>query len=157
MKPKSFVRACATVWIAVVTIAVSTKVPAQVNDPNLTAFEDATGQVRTFDVNRSFDLNNPFFQDLGTNGRRCVSCHQPADGWTITPENVQARFLDTNGADPIFRSNDGSDCAGVDSVNGDQAAAYSMLLSKGLIRVAMDVPPGAEFQVLAVDDPHACG
>ena len=99
----------------------------------------------------------PFFQDLGTNGRRCVSCHQPADGWTITPENVQARFAETNGADPIFRSNDGSDCDGVDSVNGDQAAAYSMLLSKGLIRIAMDMPPGAEFQVLAVDDPHACG
>src|SRR5439155_21583776 len=97
MKPKPFVRVCVTVWIAVATIAVSTKVPARVNDPNLTAFEDATGQVRTFNVNGSFDLNNPFFQDLGTNGRRCVSCHQPADGWTITPENVQARFLETNG------------------------------------------------------------
>ena len=157
MKPKPFVRVCVTVWIGVVTIAVSTKVLADVKNPNLTAFKDATGQVRTLNVNGSIDLNNPFFQDLGTNGRRCVSCHQPADGWTITPENVQARFAETNGADPIFRSNDGSDCDGVDSVNGDQAAAYSMLLSKGLIRIAMDAPPGAEFQVLAVDDPHACG
>src|SRR5205814_9974193 len=116
--------------------------PAKADDSqaNLLAFENATGQLRTLNVAGAVDFDNPFFQDLGTNGRRCVSCHQPADGWTITPENVQARFLETNGADPIFRSNDGSDCEGVDSVHGDQAAAYSMLLSKGLIRVAMDVP-----------------
>ena len=36
--------------------------------PNLLAFEDAAGPVRTFNVNGAIDEDNPFFQDLGTNG-----------------------------------------------------------------------------------------
>jgi cytochrome c peroxidase len=120
-------------------------------------FEDGTGTVRTFSTNGGIDFRNAFFQDLGTNGRRCVTCHQPGSAWTITPEDVQARFAATRGRDPIFRSNDGSDCEGIDTRKGSRAAAYTMLLSKGLIRVGMDVPASAEFSVLSVDDPHACG
>ena len=80
MEPNSVIRACITVWIGGMAIAVATRVPAEDHAPNLMAFENATGQVRTFNTNGSIDTNNPFFQDLGTNGRRCVSCHQPADG-----------------------------------------------------------------------------
>src|SRR5215468_4009436 len=61
-------------------------------DPGILDFDDGTGELRTVDVNGPLDLDNPFFQDLGTNGRRCVTCHQPAAAWTITPANVQARF-----------------------------------------------------------------
>src|SRR6185295_12953353 len=32
--------------------------------------------------------------------------------------------------------------------------AYALLLSRGLIRVGMTVPPNAEFAVEAVDDPY---
>jgi hypothetical protein len=32
-----------------------------------------------------------------------------------------------------------------------------MLLTKGLIRIGIDVPAGAEFDVVSVDDPHHCG
>ncbi len=39
-------------------------------------------QVRTFNVNGALDLDNPFFKELGTNGRTCFSCHRPAQGWT---------------------------------------------------------------------------
>src|SRR2546422_9168458 len=138
MKPKPFVCVCVTVWIGVVTIAVSTKVLADVKDPNLTAFKDATGQVRTLNVNGSIDMNNPFFQDLGTNGRRCVSCHQPSNAWTITPENLQERFAATNGTDPIFSNNDGSNCEGALAFSAaDRQHAYSMLLNRGLIRVGL--------------------
>jgi len=121
------------------------------------AVPDADGELRTIDVNGAIDLTNPFFQDLGTNGRRCITCHQPADAWTITPANVQRRFVDTDGNDPIFQPNDGSDCEGVDRLHGSRAAAHTMLLSKGLIRIGIDVPVGAEFEVVAVDDPHHCG
>lgn len=38
------------------------------------------------------DTTNPFFQSLGTNGRACVTCHQPADEWTVTPAHLQSRF-----------------------------------------------------------------
>ena len=38
-----------------------------------------------FTGGRTFDLTNPFFQSLGTNGRTCFSCHKPDQGWVITP------------------------------------------------------------------------
>ena len=28
--------------------------------------------------------SNPFFQNLGTNGRTCFTCHQPQTGWTVS-------------------------------------------------------------------------
>lgn len=144
--------------ITVVAAAgIVTGVGAESTDPNLLAFENISGQLRTFNRSGAVDLDNPFFQDLGTNGRRCVTCHQPDAAWTITPDNVRARFVATTGADPIFRSNDGSNCEGVDDINGNRAAAYSLLLSKGLIRVGIDVPGDAEFSVLSVDDPYGCG
>jgi hypothetical protein len=118
---------------------------------------DSSGQLRTINVNGDLDLTNPFFQDLGTNGRRCVTCHQPNDAWTVTPSDIRARFTETHGADPIFRPNDGSNCEGVDAVRGSRRAAYSLLLTKGLIRIGLSVPSSAEFDVIAVDDPYACG
>ena len=44
---------------------------------NLIASRDPSGQLRTFTTNNGFDLENPFFQDLGTNGRVCFTCHRP--------------------------------------------------------------------------------
>ena len=61
-------------------------------DPETIESQDPSGQLRTLNVNGTFDLDNPFFQDLGTNGRRCVTCHQPGAAWSITPANVQERF-----------------------------------------------------------------
>jgi hypothetical protein len=118
---------------------------------------DATGQLRTINLNGDLDLTNPFFQDLGTNGRRCLTCHQPDDGWSVTPSDIRARFTQTGGTDPIFRSNDGSNCEGVDIVRGSRRAAYSLLLTKGLIRIGLSVPTAAEFDVVDVDDPYGCG
>jgi cytochrome c peroxidase len=126
-------------------------------DPNVLDFQDSGGQVRTLDVNGPLDLANPFFQDLGTNGRRCVTCHQPSAGWTITPPNVQQRFEESRGTDPIFTNNDGSNCEGAVSRSiDDKRAVYSLLLARGLIRVGLDVPPGAEFFIDKVSDPFHC-
>jgi cytochrome c peroxidase len=126
-------------------------------DPNLLAFDNASGQIRSLHLNGAIDLDNPFFQDLGSNGRTCGSCHQPDSGWTITPANVQRRFAESDGADPVFRNNDGSNCEGVrpESV-AEKRAAYSLLLYRGLIRVGLDVPAGAEFVIESVSDPNQC-
>lgn len=127
-------------------------------DPDLLEAQDASGQVRTVSLSGPPDLDNPFFQDLGTNGRRCVTCHQPAAAWTITPANVQERFEESRGRDPIFSSNDGSTCeGGAPSSLAEQRAAYGLLLARGLIRVGLDVPHGAEFFLEHVDDPYHCG
>jgi hypothetical protein len=58
------------------------------------------------------DADNPFFRELGTNGRSCVTCHRPAQGWSIAPAELRDRFNRTDGLDPIFRPNDGSNCEG---------------------------------------------
>jgi len=123
--------------------------------PDRVRFPNPSGFAATFSTAGSIDLSNPFFQSLGTNGRACVTCHQPSDGWTVTPEHIQARFNATGGMDPIFRTNDGSNSpdADVSSVEA-RRSAYSMLLTKGLIRVGIGIPANAEFTLIAVDDPY---
>ncbi|MBA3458627.1 MAG: hypothetical protein H0T46_01600 [Deltaproteobacteria bacterium] len=109
------------------------------------------------------DLNNEFFQDIGSNGRRCVSCHLPTAGWGITPEQTQEIFHATRGGEKddslglgaIFRLNDGANRPDADvSTFEKRKVAYSMLLNRGLIRVGIGIPAGAEFELAAVDDPY---
>jgi len=123
--------------------------------PNMLRFPNPSGIAATFSTTGKIDLQGPFFQSLGTNGRACVSCHQPSVGWTVTPEDIQARFEATRGTDPIFRTNDGANSPDADvSTVESRRAAYSMLLSKGLIRVGIGIPVNAEFELAAVDDPY---
>ena len=127
-------------------------------DSRLFVFSNAAGQSGTFSTDGDIDLTNAFFQDLGTNGRTCNSCHQADSGWTITPANVEGRFRASHGTDPIFRNNDGSNCEGALPVTiAEKRAAYSLVLTRGLIRVGLDVPPNAEFVVDSVRDPYECG
>jgi cytochrome c peroxidase len=128
---------------------------AQGNGPNLFGFANPSGISRTYNSHGAIDFDNPFFQSLGTNGRSCGSCHDAADGWTVVPSHVQARFDATDGEDPIFRTNDGanSPLADVSTVDAKRSA-YSMLLTKGLIRVGIAVPANADFELIDVDDPY---
>jgi len=116
---------------------------------------DASGLFTTFSTAGRVDLTNPFFQPLGTNGRTCQTCHQPKFGWTITPDAVQDVFEATGGRDPLFHTNDGTDSpeADVSTVRARRRAS-SMLLTKGLIRIGLPVPAGAEFRLEDVDDPY---
>jgi hypothetical protein len=121
------------------------------------SFRDATGRIQTFTASGAIDVQNPFFQDLGTNGRSCVTCHQPDQGWSITPQRVQARFASSNGTDPIFRNNDGSNCEGaLHNTLNEQRDNYSLLLTRGLIRVGLDLPNDADFMIASITDPYAC-
>ena len=78
--------------------------------PNLFPFPNATGVLKTFNASGKLDLTGPFFQSLGTNGRSCASCHQPGEAWSVSAERVAERFERSHGLDPIFRTNDGSNC-----------------------------------------------
>jgi len=126
--------------------------------PNMLAFSNAAGQLRTFDANGAVDLTNPFFQELGTNGRSCVTCHQAESAWALSADNARARFDASGGLDPLFSNNDGSTCEGAPaSTTDERRAAYSLLLARGLIRVGLDVPRNAEFAIDSVEDPNGCG
>src|SRR5262249_31489737 len=143
-----------TALALVVAAGSASAVPVQAQDVLDTP--NPAGVLRTISVNgHPLDSNNPFFQSLGTNGRACVSCHAPSAGWTITPALVQARFRATDGLDPIFRTNDGSNSPLADvSTPKVRYQAYSMLLSKGVIRVGLAIPADAEFELIEVDDPY---
>jgi len=126
--------------------------------PAALTFSNAAGVIGTLTAGGSFDEANPFFAELGTNGRTCGSCHRPAQAWSIAPGEIAARFERTAGLDPIFRTKDGSNCEKADVSTLDaRRRSFSALLGKGLIRIALDVPPGAEFEIVGVDDPYRCG
>ena len=131
--------------------------------PNHVPVADATGVFTTVSAHGYIDLDNEFFQDLGTNGRRCVTCHVPTVGWTITPRQLAVTFDATDGGayddgfglGAVFRTVDGSNSPNADvSTRRKRRAAYSMLLNRGLIRVGIPIPANAEFELIDVDDPY---
>jgi cytochrome c peroxidase len=127
--------------------------------PNGVFFRNANGASQTYSANGGgIDLTGPFFQSLGTNGRSCATCHAPADGMSVSAANVQLRFLLTQGRDPIFRTVDGSNCdhnIDVSTLEGREAA-YSLLRTRGLIRIAIAVPANADYAVTSVNNPYGC-
>jgi hypothetical protein len=124
-------------------------------DSNSHQYTDTTGTLSSFSTAGVIDQTGPFFQVLGSNGRMCFTCHQIDQGWSITPAAVQARFDATAGADPIFRTVDGSNSPTAPVATlADMRTAYSMLLSKGVIRIGLAIPANAEFALQAVDDPY---
>src|SRR5580698_6002265 len=128
--------------------------------PNSFPLPNASGFLETYNVNNApISLNGAFFKSLGTNGRSCSSCHLPTEGWSISAAEIQLRFLLTQGTDPIFRTNDGSNCdhnINTSTLEG-RRQAYSLLISRGLIRIPLVVPTGAEFTVLNANNPYGCG
>ncbi len=131
------------------TIGQAHKVPNFVESPN------GQGISRTLTTAASFDLSNPFFKPLGTNGRTCATCHPVNQGLTFTPDYAQQVFTSTQGLDPLFAAVDGANNPLADmSTVAARATNCSMLLTKGLIRVGLPVPANAEFSLEAVDDPY---
>jgi len=149
------------VFLAVATLIAIAAVGGQPFSfiPNGTFFANPGGASETYSTTGGgIDLTGPFFQSLGTNGRSCGSCHQPGDGMSVSAANVQQRFLQTQGLDPIFRTVDGSNCNhSIDvSTLAGRSAAYSLLRTRGLIRIAISVPANADYRVVSVNNPYGC-
>lgn len=137
------------------TTAITAAVLVQSPPPVVLApVPNADGASLTFSSAGTVDTSNPFFQPFG-NGRSCASCHQPGNGWTVTPAGLTARFNSSAGLDPVFRTVDGAvaPTAPVDTLD-QKRLAYSMLLTKGLIRIGLPMPANAEFSLVKVDDPY---
>lgn len=127
--------------------------------PNGLFFPNPNGASQTYSASSGgIDLTGPFFQSMGTNGRTCGTCHEPSDGMSISAADVDLRFYLTQGTDPIFRTVDGSNCdhnIDVSTFRG-KASAYSLLLTRGLIRIPIAVPANANYQVTSVSNPYGC-
>ncbi len=136
-----------------------TKAPAATPpapQPAAASFPDPSGAWANFPAGAP-DQANAFFKALGSNVRTCGTCHDPKDGWTVTPGNLHKRFTATGGADPVFLNLDGTNCPTLPTATlAQKQSASSLLLNKGLIRVALAVPATADFKVSTVSNPYGC-
>jgi cytochrome c peroxidase len=114
---------------------------------------DPTGALQTINVNGRTNTDGAFFQSLGTNGRSCSTCHVADQAMSMSPPQIQERFAQTHGRDPLFAAFDGANCP---NGRASDAAAHSLLLSHGLIRIPLPVPTNAQFSVTVVHDPYGC-
>jgi hypothetical protein len=125
-------------------------------------YENAAGELGI--LNTSGDVatrGHPFFTALGPNGRACVTCHQPADAMALSAATARERWEATGGDDPLFAAVDGRNCP---HLPARDPAAHSLLLTRGLIRVALPWPPRdaageplpVEFTLEIVRDPTGC-
>ncbi len=99
---------------------------------------------------------HPFFEALGTNQRACVTCHQPADGMSLSAKTLRDRWAETRGTDPVFAAFDGSNCPDLPQ---SEARSHSLLLDSGLVRIPLAWPPKGvtpEFTIEIVRDPAGC-
>jgi cytochrome c peroxidase len=151
MKVRRRVVLCVAVLI---TLATGTAI-ADVYLRNLFPFLDFTGFSGTYSKIGSVDLNGPFFQSLGTNGRTCGTCHAPSDAFGLSAVDAQLRYFISRGKDPLFAQVDGSTCPTAPVNN-------SLVVNKGLIRIGLTVPPNAtdqsppQYTIAAVQDPYGC-
>jgi cytochrome c peroxidase len=130
-----------------------------ISTPGILSFADESGSLATYQIDgRPIKLTGAFFQPLSANGRSCSSCHRPAQAWSVSADEVKARFESSMGLDPIFRANDGSNCdhnVTTRTVDG-RRAAYSLLITRGVIRMQLRVPVNAEFEVVSVANQYGC-
>jgi cytochrome c peroxidase len=148
--------------------------------PQFEADADAQGKIGSYQPGGpTATASNAFFQSLGTNGRACITCHEPASGMSISLGNINARFRQGI-QDPLFAPVDGPTCpknvpaayTGPSPVGGYRgrgsgglADAYKTLLQRGLIRIPLplNAPPRGpksaettEFTIEVVSDPYGC-
>jgi len=130
--------------------------------PARAEYDDASGRVAVLNAGGAFSTKgHAFFTAIGSNGRACVTCHQPSDGMGLSVDTVRRRWEETQGKDPLFAAIDGSNCPSLPQAD---RASHSLLLDRGLIRVYLPWPPRAagapplqpEFSIEVVSDPTGC-
>ena len=123
--------------------------------PNNFPQRNPGGYGATFSSQGEVDLTGEYFQPQGSNGRSCATCHLPEEAWAITPGTLQRLFDHTGGMHPIFNRLDSNNEALPVGSLAERLAAYSMLLSRGVFRRGGTPRAGSEWELIAVDDPHA--
>jgi hypothetical protein len=120
-------------------------------------FTDASGQLRLLNKSGAVETKgHAFFTALGSNGRSCVTCHQPTSAMSLSVDLIRMRWADSKGKDPLFAAIDGSNCPDLPQ---DKEESHSLLLERGLFRIALPWPPldvKPDFRVEVVRDPTGC-
>src|SRR5215472_9830316 len=119
-------------------------------------YDDPDGQVGIFNSKGAVRADgHPFFEALGSNGRACVTCHQPSNAMSLSVAAIRERWSETGGKDPLFAAVDGSNCP---DLNQSDRRSHLLLLERGLFRIALEWPPKQkpEFRIEVVRDPTGC-
>jgi hypothetical protein len=125
--------------------------------PMFVTFADANGEVMVLNNDGAIRTrDNAFFDAVGTNGRACVTCHQPSNAMSLAASQISQRWKETAGKDPVFAAVDGSNCP---TLPQTERSSHSLLLNRGLFRIylpwpAVGVKP--EFSIEVVRDPTGC-
>jgi hypothetical protein len=125
--------------------------------PALSESPNAFGKLGVLNAGGPIETKgHPFFEPMSANGRGCVTCHQPADGMSVSVESLRRRWAATGGKDPVFAMTDGANCPSLPPL---ERASHSLLLDRGLFRVALPWPAKGvkpEFDIEVVRDPTGC-
>jgi len=130
--------------------------------PEYATYQNDQGELGVLNSSGALDTKgHPFFEPIGTNGRACVTCHQPSDGMSISVRSLRERWTATGGRDPVFAAIDGMNCP---NLPPDDPRSHSQLLERGLFRIALPWPPqrpdgtriDPEFSIEVVRDPGGC-
>lgn len=125
--------------------------------PLAALFRDSSGDILVYNQTGDMGTNgHPFFSKLGSNGRACISCHQPSAAMSVNLERLNERWQQTRGTDAVFAAVDGSNCP---SLPQQEKSSHSLLLEHGLFRIyeawpAAGVKP--EFTIEVMRDPTGC-
>ena len=124
------------------------------NMPMFSTFPDSTGDITIVNMDGPIATeNHPFFQNVGTNGRACITCHQPSNAMGLSTDRIKQQYLDTRGKDPVFAAVDGSNCPALPQ---NSMESHSLLLQRGLFRIPLQVPANADYKIEVVSDPTTC-
>ena len=130
--------------------------------PRSKTFGDPSGELRLLNTSGAVETNgHAFFTPLGSNGRACVTCHQPTSAMSLSVDLIRQRWADTQGKDPLFAAVDGSNCPNLPQ---EKEESHSLLLERGLFRIALPWPPRTgsgqpikpDFRIEVVRDPTGC-
>jgi hypothetical protein len=130
--------------------------------PEFATYDNEQGLLGMLNASGQFDTKgHPFFEPIGTNGRACVTCHQPSDAMSLSVRSIRERWTATGGKDPLFAAVDGMNCP---TLPPGDPRSHSQLLERGLFRVALPWPPqrpdgtrlDPEFTIDVVRDPGGC-
>jgi cytochrome c peroxidase len=110
---------------------------------------EADGLARDAKQTLATGATNFFRPFPGGNGRSCATCHNPRDGFSLSPATVEARWQrlqrarrdDPSADDPLFRS--------IDADDGRED--FSLLRTRALFKVRVPLPS----RVRLTDDPDA--
>ena len=118
------------------------------------AYDNPDGQLSIYNKGGAVHTEgNAFFERIGSNGRACVTCHQPSDGMSLAAVSIRARWNETGGKDAVFAAVDGSNCPDLPQA---LESSHSLLLHRGLFRIFLPLPKDADFRIGVVRDPTGC-